>query len=118
MKVRVRKIEAPYHDVPTESLQAILRNHAHDRLQVRVSVDQLYDIMDELDRRREASGQTLRSSEEAWVEFNRHYMPIELTPSFHGEDCQGNGKHPGVECFCDECDHYLACFPDWEEHSA
>ena len=38
---------------------------------------------------------------------------IVLTPSFHGEQCQGNGEHPEVECCCDECDHYLACFPDY-----
>lgn len=40
---------------------------------------------------------------------------IQLTPSFHGEDCLGNGEHPGYECCCDECDFYLACFPDWKE---
>ena len=34
-----------------------------------------------------------------------------LTPSFHGKDCLGNGEHPGIECCCNECDHYLACFP-------
>ena len=36
-----------------------------------------------------------------------------LTPSLHGEKCAGNGEHPGIECCCDECDFYLACFPDW-----
>lgn len=36
-----------------------------------------------------------------------------LTPSFHGEQCQGNGDHPGVECCCDECDYYLICFPEF-----
>lgn len=75
MKVKVRKIEAPYQDVPTESLQAILRNHAHGRLMVRIGTEQLYDIMEELARRREASGQPLRSNEEAWAEFEKHYMP-------------------------------------------
>ena len=39
---------------------------------------------------------------------------IMLTPSFHGENCLGNGEHPGKECCCDECDYYLICFPDWE----
>ena len=38
-----------------------------------------------------------------------------LTPSWHGEECLGNGEHPGIECCCDECDHYLTCFPDWKE---
>ena len=39
---------------------------------------------------------------------------ITLSPSFHGENCLGNGQHPGYECCCDECDYYLACFPDWD----
>lgn len=38
-----------------------------------------------------------------------------LTPGYHGENCLGNGKHPDIECCCDECDFYLECFPDWEE---
>lgn len=38
-----------------------------------------------------------------------------LIPSYHGEDCPGNGDHPGIGCQCDECDYYLECFPDWEE---
>ena len=128
MKVKVRRIVAPYQDVPTESLQAVLRNYAHDRLQVRVSVDQLYAIMEELARRREASGQSFRSSEEAWADFVQHYMPRKdaenlqenlmvphkLTPSLGGKECLGNGNWLGYECCCDECDHYLTCFPDWE----
>ena len=28
------------------------------------------------------------------------------------ENCQGNGEHPDFECCCDECDYYLACFPE------
>ena len=38
-----------------------------------------------------------------------------LTPSWHGEECLANGEHPGIECCCDECEHYLECYPDWEE---
>ena len=26
--------------------------------------------------------------------------------------CLGNGSFPGIECCCDECDHYLKCFPE------
>lgn len=38
---------------------------------------------------------------------------VQLMPGFHGEECPGNGQHPGQECCCDECDHYLECFPEW-----
>ena len=38
-----------------------------------------------------------------------------LVPSYHGEDCPGSGDLPEFECCCDECEHYLACFPDWKE---
>ena len=41
----------------------------------------------------------------------------ELTPSYHGEKCLGNGEHPGSPCCCDECNYYLSCFPDWRELS-
>lgn len=41
------------------------------------------------------------------------YTNTELIPSFHGEQCPGNGLHPHFECCCDECDFYLECFPDW-----
>ena len=38
---------------------------------------------------------------------------IELTP---GEPtvCLGNGEQ-GFECCCDECDHYLICFPEFDQ---
>ena len=39
---------------------------------------------------------------------------IPLCPSHHGEDCLGNGEHPGYECCCDACDDYLYCFPEWD----
>lgn len=38
-----------------------------------------------------------------------------LTPSYHGELCRHNGDNPDYEIACDECDYYLACFPDWKE---
>lgn len=74
MKVKVRIIAAPYLDVPMSSLQAILRNHAHNKLRVRLGIRQLYDIMGELARRREVSGTPFRSNQEAWEEFQEHYM--------------------------------------------
>lgn len=39
----------------------------------------------------------------------------ELTPSFHGKDCLGNGEHDGIECCCDECGFFLTCYPEWNE---
>ena len=38
-----------------------------------------------------------------------------LTPSYHGENCLGNGEHPDYECCCDECNFYLECFPDYKD---
>ena len=109
MKVKVRTIDPAV--APTPALQTILRRHAHDKLRVDLTTDQLYEVMDELARRREISGDPFKSTEEAWSEFQANYMP--LTPSPEGRDCLGNGEHPGFECQCDECDHYLACFPDF-----
>lgn len=37
-----------------------------------------------------------------------------LTPSYHGELCRHNGDNPDYEIACDECEFYLACFPDWK----
>jgi hypothetical protein len=42
---------------------------------------------------------------------------IELTPSPNGEDCIGNGLSEEVECQCDECDYFLACYPQWRKES-
>ena len=39
---------------------------------------------------------------------------ILLTPSYHGAECAGNGADGGEYC-CEECDHFLICFPDWRE---
>ncbi len=36
-----------------------------------------------------------------------------LKPGLSGKDCPGNGMQPGVECCCDECDHFLVCFREW-----
>lgn len=39
---------------------------------------------------------------------------IEATPSPNGEKCIGNGLNKDVECMCDECDHFLECYPEWD----
>jgi len=117
VKVKVRAIIPPYTDAPTKSLQVILRNHAHDKLHVRIGILQLYDIMDELARRQEISGPPFRSDEEALEDLKARIAynsrtPYRLTPSPQGRDCLGNGEWPGYECQCDECDQYLICFPE------
>ena len=40
---------------------------------------------------------------------------IELTPA-KPDVCLGNGEQ-GFECCCDECDHYLLCFPEFDSKS-
>jgi hypothetical protein len=117
MKVKARKVSAwtvTVRKMETAKLQSLCRQHANGRLQ-HISIDALFVILEELTHRREVSGRPFRSNEEAWSEFVQHNMP--LTPSFHGKDCLGNGEHPGIECCCDECDFYLACFPDWRERT-
>ncbi len=32
-------------------------------------------------------------------------------PSYGGKECLGNGEHEDIECQCDECEHFLTCFP-------
>ena len=75
MKVKVRKIVAPYTDIPTKSLDAILDNHAHGKLPVRISVNQLLDITGVLADRKETAGRPIKTAEEAWAEFEEHYKP-------------------------------------------
>lgn len=36
-----------------------------------------------------------------------------LTPGFP-ENCQGNGEHSDFEICCDNCDHFLTCFPEYQ----
>ena len=39
---------------------------------------------------------------------------IELLPG-DPEHCAGNGKENPLSCCCDECDHFLDCFKEWDE---
>ena len=96
MKVKVRVIVPPYTDTPTESLQAILSNHAHDKLHLRIGTEQLYDIMGVLADRRKASGSPIKTNEEAWAAFEAHYMPRQATRQLHA-DYLGGYDHCLVE---------------------
>lgn len=129
MKVKVHTIRKPYDRIETASLRAILRNHAHDRLRCPIKTEQLYDIMGELAKRRQASGDTWRTNEEGVERVCAAVLPCgaerrtthpettdthTLTPSFHGAECLGNGDWIGYECQCDECPYFLQCFPESE----
>lgn len=44
---------------------------------------------------------------------------VELTPG-KPDECLGNGEQidengEPIECCCDECDYFLACFPEWDK---
>ena len=121
MEVRVTKLTWPYCEASTESLQAVLRNHAEDRFIGNISTKQLYEIMDVLASRSKQSGEPWSSPDEAWARFVKVFLtdsvffessenkvtqdlltPHKLTPSFQGKECLGNGEWPGYECQCDE----------------
>ena len=40
---------------------------------------------------------------------------VELTPG-KPDVCLGNGEQ-GFECWCDECDYFLRCFPEFDTTS-
>lgn len=42
------------------------------------------------------------------------YTGAELHPG-RPELCQGNGEHPDYEICCDNCDYFLACFPEYDK---
>ena len=109
MKVKVRKIAPPYTDIPTKSLDTILNNHAHGKLPVRISVNQLLDIMGVVADRKEAARASLKTAEEAWAEFEKYYMPRKVKRQLH-IDYLGEFDHGLVElsevlpasCYTDE----------------
>lgn len=96
MKVKVREIAPPYTDVPTESLETLLYNHAHGKLLARISVNQLLDITEVLANRKEAAGASLKTAEEAWAEFEKHYMPRKVKRQLY-IDYLGEFDHGLVE---------------------
>lgn len=46
------------------------------------------------------------------AEQRRSPAGVLLTPSFHGQRCQGNGKYPDVKCQCDGCKYDAVCYQD------
>lgn len=96
MKVTVRKIAAPYTHIPTESLETVLYNHAHNKLPVQISVNQLLDITAVLADRSETTGLPQKTAEEALEEFNRHYLPRKIVRQLR-VDYLGEYDHGLVE---------------------
>ena len=47
-------------------------------------------------------------------EFMYYNKDPELTPGDR-DGCLGNGEH-GYECCCDECDYFLACYPEYDTY--
>lgn len=110
----------------TEELEKVLRDHCNSDSPI-YDDETIFSVMDELGGRMgKRSGEEAKA---AWHMFLEHYLPalaedltdpstgIELTPSWHGEHCLGNGDHSDIECCCDECNFYQACFPDWKPGS-
>ena len=115
----------------TEELRQILRDDFEHPNQ-KQDIDFLFEVMGELAKRRDLADPHRKTDQQAWEEFLKYYAPKEfferedtddeehllailtphyLTPSNHGKECLGNGEWPGYECQCDECAHYLTCFP-------
>ncbi len=60
-------------------------------------------------------GSDYEDTSEPWPEEQVDITGTPLTPSLGGKDCLGNGEHPGIECCCENCNHYLICYPDIED---
>lgn len=126
------KRQAEVKTMTTEDLQKLLDEQLADENEDFMLFDCLFAV-EELKRRRgelDTPEQQLQ-----WKMTAEYYYPVSLredeeltdpgtgillTPSWHGENCAGNGEQ-GRECCCDECEHYLACFPEtqtgriWDE---
>ena len=37
-----------------------------------------------------------------------------ISPSLQGRNCLGSGRHNGYECLCNECNHFLFCYPQYD----
>ena len=64
---------ATVRQLPTATLQRMVRGHANGRLD-RMAIEDLYAILEELVRRRECSGTPFRSDEEALADLKARCM--------------------------------------------
>lgn len=121
VKEQLSKMEARIRGMTTEDLQAYIEEQLKDETE---DFDMLACVcaMDELKRRRGELNTPEQRLE--WKMTAEHYLPAALldeeertdpytgtvlTPSWHGEDCAGNGEN-GEEC-CYACKYYPVCFP-------
>lgn len=51
-----------------------------------------------------------RVEQEVIDDKNNVMKDFKPNPSLGGTECSGNGKYD-IECQCDECEHFLTCFP-------
>lgn len=66
---------AKYDSMSTDELQEILREHAHDELQIDLDMEELFYIMEVLaDRRYDTPEQAAKETEKAYAVFRKHYM--------------------------------------------
>lgn len=77
-----------YDCMTTEELQEILRKHAHNELETEPDTEELFKIMEVLSvRRQNTDSPAFLSDEEAFAEFDEHYLPKEkedARPKFVG----------------------------------
>lgn len=65
-----------YDEMTTLQLREILRKHAHDELETEMDTDELFYIMEVLsDREKTNPDKQIKSAEEAWAIFVKHYAP-------------------------------------------
>ena len=74
---------------------------------------QIFQKLQQLETKEEMISylRALPKKDEPWPDDLIDPTGAELTPG-DPERCKGNGKEDPMTCCCDECDYYLACFPE------
>ena len=62
---------------PTEELRELVRHDIETRTD-ESDTDLLFEVLDELNLREQAAGKPIRSAEEMWQTFLKHYAPPEM----------------------------------------
>lgn len=67
---------------------------------------------------------TLQETDEILAHTDGEVLETDVDPSGtpiapgHPKICLGSGSFPGFEVCCDNCPHFLKCFPDAMPHAA